>query len=373
MGLCRHPDWSYFDHPPMIAWSIALGRLLLGDTRLGVRSVPLLFSLGTTWLLARMARRLYGDRAAQWAVLLYALIPAAFFVGAWGFPDSPLLFLWTLTLTWVWQALESRRPGWWLAAGFALGAGLLSKYTAAFLVPSVLLYLLRSKRDRHWLATPWPYLAGVFSLLVFAPVIYWNWTHEWASFRFQSLGRLEAAHSSSVRAALLSAAQQWLVVLPLTLPLAIVTVRRGATSARPAEQFLFCSFALTLAFFIPLGCTPSFHMLWPLPAYLGLTVSMAGAVVWRVDRLALVSGPGHRPDRHCGRHGGGGRIARRLGLPGDTAAAGKLWLGPGGQTRAGAERYLAWGQFLLGRGGPTLRHGQPVSFPTGNSFPGVRP
>ena len=120
-NFARHPDWSYFDHPPMIAWSIALGRLVFGDTRLGVRLVPLLFALGTTWLLARMARRLYGDSAALWAVLLYALIPAAFLVGFWGFPDSPMLFFWTLTLTWVWRALESRRPGWWLAAGAALG------------------------------------------------------------------------------------------------------------------------------------------------------------------------------------------------------------------------------------------------------------
>jgi dolichol-phosphate mannosyltransferase len=285
-NYARHPDWSYFDHPPMIAWSIALGRVVLGDTRLGVRLVPLLFALGTMWLLARMARRWYGESAGQWAVLLYALIPAAFLVGVWGFPDSPMLFFWALTLTWVWRALETRRPGWWLAAGAALGAGMLSKYTAAFLVPSVLFYLLRAPRDRRWLATPWPYLAGVCSLLVFAPVVYWNWAHEWASFRFQSLDRFQAANGFSVRAGLLSAGEQWLLILPLTLPLAIVTIRRGATSPRPAEQFLFCSFAATLALFIPLGCTPSFHLLWPLPAYLGLTVAMAGAVAGRVDRVA---------------------------------------------------------------------------------------
>src|SRR5437016_2885034 len=26
----RHLDWSYYDHPPMIAWSIAIGRAVLG-------------------------------------------------------------------------------------------------------------------------------------------------------------------------------------------------------------------------------------------------------------------------------------------------------------------------------------------------------
>src|SRR5262249_31797855 len=158
-----------------------------GDTALGIRLIPLLFNLGTILLVARLTRRFYGDTAALWALLLYAIQPAAFFVGGWGFPEAPLLFFWMLTLSFVWRAVEERRSGFWLAGGVALGAGMLSKYTAAFLVPSTFLYLLSSKRDRHWLMTPWPYLAGVCSLLIFTPVIYWNWTHEWVSFRMQSV------------------------------------------------------------------------------------------------------------------------------------------------------------------------------------------
>jgi len=285
-NFARHLDWSYFDHPPMIAWAIALGRLVLGDTPLGVRLVPLLFALGTAWLLGRMARRLYGETAARWAVLLYALQPAAFFVGGWGFPDSPVLFYWALTLTWVWQALDSGKGRWWLAAGAALGGGMLSKYTAAFLVPSVLLYLLTSRRDRRWLATPWPYLAGACSLLVFTPVLYWNWIHDWASFRFQSTARFAAADALSLRAGVQGAVEQWLFILPLTLPLGGLALWRAARSGRPAEWFLFCAFAPMAAFFFVLGWTPSFHLLWPLPAYLALTVAMAGALAEAPGRLA---------------------------------------------------------------------------------------
>jgi len=286
-NYARHLDWSYYDHPPMIAWSIALGRLLLGDTRLGIRLVPLLFSLGTTFLLARLARRFFGENAALWAILLSAVQPAAFLVGGWGFPDAPLLFFWALTLTLVWRALETRRPGWWLAAGATLGAGMLSKYTISFLVPSVLLYLLFSKRDRRHLATPWPYLAGFCSLAVFAPVLYWNWTHDWVSFKFQSTARFAAADRISLREAVQSAGEQWLFLLPLTLPLAVVTLRRIARSTLPAEQFLFWCFAPMAAFFFVLGWTPSFHLLWPLPAYQALTVAMAGTVVREAGRVAL--------------------------------------------------------------------------------------
>src|SRR5258708_31722608 len=98
-NFARHLDWGYYDHPPMIAWSIALGRLLLGDTPLGIRLIPLGFSLGTSWLLARLARCIYGGSAAVGSVRLYALMPAAFFIGGWGFPEAPVLFFWTLSLT----------------------------------------------------------------------------------------------------------------------------------------------------------------------------------------------------------------------------------------------------------------------------------
>jgi dolichol-phosphate mannosyltransferase len=292
-NFARHLDWSYYDHPPMIAWSIALGRLLLGDTPLGVRLVPLLFALGTAWLVARSARRFYGDTGALWAVLLHAAQPATFLIGGWGFPDAPLLFFWMLTVTLVWKAFETHHGGWWLAAGVALGGGMLSKYTAAFLVPSVLLYMLCSRRDRRWLAAPWPYLAGICSLVVFAPVIYWNWSHEWASFRFQSVERFQPAEGFSLASALSCVGEQWVGILPLTLPLAIVAVWRGARSARPPEQFLFWLFAPTVAFFFTLftlGQTSNFHVLWPLPAYLGLTVAMAGVMAAGVGPVARFYG-----------------------------------------------------------------------------------
>lgn len=285
-NFARHLDWSYYDHPPMIAWAIALGRLVLGDARLGVRLVPLFFALGTTGLVAGLATRFYGRRAAMWAVLLCALQPAGVTVGAWGFPDAPLLFFWTLTLTLCWRALETGRTIWWLACGAALGASLLSKYTAAFLLPSILLYLLCSERDRRWLKTPWPYLAGACSLAVFAPVFYWNWTHDWASFRFQSVARFNAASSISPLAGLHAAAEHWLLILPVTLPLAAVSLWRLAWSKQRPERFLLWSFAPAAAFFLAMGWTPSFHLLWSLPAYLGLTVATAGVASLSDGRVA---------------------------------------------------------------------------------------
>jgi 4-amino-4-deoxy-L-arabinose transferase-like glycosyltransferase len=286
-NFARHLDWSYYDHPPMIGWAIAAGRLLCGDTPLGIRLVPLLFSVGTTALLARLTRRFHGDAAAVWAVVLFTLAPVPTVVAEAGFPDSPLLFFWMLTMTWTWEAVDGNKPGLWLAAGAALGAAMLSKYTAVLLVPSVFFYLALSKRDRRWLATPWPYVAGLVALAVFTPVIYWNWKHEWASFLFQSKGRMQESRGFSLHRYLLA---QALAPFSLTLPLAVVALRRLLRPARPEEEFLRAFFLPMFLLFAVISCIRPPHILWPLASYLGVFVAMAGMAAEGAGKVAAFYG-----------------------------------------------------------------------------------
>jgi hypothetical protein len=70
-------------------------------------------------------------------------------------------------------------------SGIFLGFAFLSKYTAALIPPSALLYLIFSKRNRHYLKTVYPYATLALALFVFSPVIYWNAVHNFISFRFQ--------------------------------------------------------------------------------------------------------------------------------------------------------------------------------------------
>ena len=268
----QHLDWGYYDHPPMIAWAIRLGCVFFGDTALGIRSVPLLFALGTTALVARLAERVHGKPAAGGAVVLLSVEPVLFLAGGGGYPDSPLLFFWALSMTLVWEALESGRGPLWIASGAALGAMGLSKYTGVFFGLAVLLHLATSARDRKWLATPWPYLACLVALVVMTPVFYWNATHDWASFRFQAVERLSESRPSRLYG-FSYLAQQAGAVVPLTLPLAFVAIGQAWKSHR----FYFWSFVPMVAFFFAVAWVRMVHLMWPLPAYLGLAVVMAGA------------------------------------------------------------------------------------------------
>lgn len=268
-----HLDWGYYDHPPMIAWAIAAGRALFGDTPLGVRFAPLLFSTGTATILAGHAG---GGRAARWSVLLGFAEPVLFWVGLSATPDSPLLFFWALAMACAWKAIVSGRLRWWVAAGLALGGAMLSKYTAVLLVPSVLGYLLCSKEHRRVLLTPGPYVALLLALLAFLPVVYWNATHDWASLKFQFVRRLDkdASFSPSKTAEFLLV--QFASYLPLLLPLAVVWVRRALRrTARSEERYLLWCAALTFAFFLVLSPTRGIPANWTIPGCLALTVGMA--------------------------------------------------------------------------------------------------
>ena len=185
-----HPDLSYLDHPPMVAWVIRAGTLLLGKSEIGVRIGGLWLVVVSTWLINALGRLWFSRRAGLWAALLFQVIPVYFIYGVIITPDVPLICFWLLTIYLVSIAVLKDRPSAWYCAGAALGFAMLSKYTALFLVPSALLFLIADRAHRKWLLRKEPYLAFFLSLVIFSPVILWNYQHQWASFTFQFGRRL---------------------------------------------------------------------------------------------------------------------------------------------------------------------------------------
>ena len=199
-----NPALSFFDHPPAIAWLVGAGLPLFGDTSLGVRLFSILGGVVTTFALAFTAWRIgatsgdggqgpdlaAAERGAWRASLLILALP----LGAAGLllatPDAALLLTLALTMAALDRAIESA-PGsrsdtaWWVVTGLALGTAFTSKYTAVLFPLGVTLAFLVHPELRKRFATPGPWLASVVALLVFAPVVLWNATHDWASFAFQ--------------------------------------------------------------------------------------------------------------------------------------------------------------------------------------------
>src|SRR5271170_5643581 len=189
----KHLAGGYYDHPPMVAVVIRLGTMIAGDTELGVRLVSILLALPMSWAVYRAAAILFGGQrvAATATILLNVTMMAA--VGTMIVtPDAPLLVAASFVLLFLAKVLESGRGVWWLAVGVAVGAALLSKYTALFFGPAILIWLVTVPKLRRWLISPWPYLGGIIALAIFSPVILWNADHHWVSF-IKQIGRARIA------------------------------------------------------------------------------------------------------------------------------------------------------------------------------------
>lgn len=282
----QHPDLSYFDHPPMVAWLIWFGTNLFGDGSFGVRFGTWLCGLGTTIAGAHLLAEFGIDRAGQgrW-ILLSLMMPILAMTHFLANPDAGLVLGWTVAMLAMWRARQGHL-GWWLLAGAAAGFALLAKYSAAFLAVSGVLLLLFDPALRRQLLRPGPYLAVLVAGLVFSPVLAWNFGNDFESFRFQTTERY--SHGAlGVKWLLELLGGQLLVthpVLALAIGASVVwLVRRVRTDQRALWL---------LAFGLPLPAYLLFTSLWIqvkvnwlAPAYVPLAL---GIVVWWAERFRAV-------------------------------------------------------------------------------------
>ncbi len=182
----QNPDYSYFDHPPAIGYLIKWSTSLFGANEFAVRLPAVLLFLFMSYFVFQLAKKMYGEKAAFWSVVLLQVTPVFSFLGAvLTVPDAPLAFFWMLFIYLFWRLLETGQGGYWYALGAALGLGLLSKYNMVLLPASIFFFLLFSQKHRQWFTRKEPYLACMLAALLFLPVVLWNIENGWASFGFQ--------------------------------------------------------------------------------------------------------------------------------------------------------------------------------------------
>ena len=288
------PAFGYYDHPPMIAWWVWLGRQISGDNPLGVRLLPILASALTSVLVFDMARLAGADRKLAGRAGIW--FNATLLVLAGGFlavPDAPASLFWTLAL---WCALRATRTSsiqWWLAAGVAAGLACLSKYSALFIAPGMLLWLAGTPAGRAELRTPGPWLAASIAAAVFSGNVAWNAHHHWLTFDKQ-FGRV-SPHQFAPRYLVEFLASQALLLNPLIAFFAgAATFIRPRTGQRAVDLTPFFALAAPFAAYLVLhSLHDRVQAHWPAPLYPMLAICAAvGAQrlgegrVWRGLRMA---------------------------------------------------------------------------------------
>ncbi len=169
----RYLDWGYFDHPPMTALLVKMGYVIFPN-ELGVRLFPLLLNILSLVIIEKLTEN-------KNPFLFYAIALSMAVIQLTGFvavPDIPLIFF-TALFFWCYKKFAAVQSALnTLLLGLSIAFLLYSKYHAVLIVFFALLSNLK-------LFTKYQlYVAGIFSLLLFAPHLWWQYQHDWVSFRY---------------------------------------------------------------------------------------------------------------------------------------------------------------------------------------------
>lgn len=294
VAATRHFAASYFDHPLASWWLELAARHIFGSAAPLVVRLPFVVLSGvSSWLLYLITRRLFGEKAGFWAVVVYSISPVfSLAFGSWVLPDGPLNTALLAFLYALLRALglpdEHPAPRWWLAAGLFAGLAMLSKYSAALVLTGAALGVLLDIAGRRALRGPWPWLAVLLALAMFCPVLVWNAQHHWASFDYQG-GRATGLRLRPFMPVSIWAGEALFVLPWLWLPMVWLLIRafRAGPSSR-STWLLACAAIIPVMLFAVVGLWSRTHILfhWAAPGYLMLFPLLGDWATRRSRRLA---------------------------------------------------------------------------------------
>ncbi|HAJ63243.1 MAG TPA: 4-amino-4-deoxy-L-arabinose transferase [Cyanobacteria bacterium UBA8543] len=313
-------DWSYFDHPVLVALTTGLGPWLTGEvTQFTIRLGTLILHTGSLGFLYLASAKLFSTKAARLTLAIATIIPMfQIGFGVLTLPDNPLIFFWSASLYCAAceffpqpspqeynlsesdraQPSTSYRPSYRLTIlSILIGLACLGKYHGFLLGFGLICFCLTSPRHRRALLSPWTGLGlGLFFVTIF-PILFWNIQHDWVSFRFQLKRGVPREGYNLLSVVGVFLAHIAYLFPTLGLPLWWVSLRSALTQITPLFSkksliyrgdfkekqllILWVSLPLMLGFTL-MGGYQQILPTWPMPGFWGVTLLLGQqAVIWQ--------------------------------------------------------------------------------------------
>ena len=254
----QYPAWGYFDHPPMIAWLIKAGYSIFPN-ELGVRFFIVLMNTATLYFIRELIEK-------KNDFLFYAIassIAVAQIGGIIAVPDIPLLFFVSLFFWLYRKFITNSTIGLSVILGISIALMLYSKYHGILIV----IFTLAS--NPKLFSKYQTYLAAVVAILLFAPHLYWQYTHDFPSVQFHLFERSAAQYRFSFTFEYL------LGQIALAGPLIgwlFIWAAYKQTPASLTEKAMKFSLAGVYLVFLVSTLKGRVEANWTVPAYVGLIV-----------------------------------------------------------------------------------------------------
>jgi 4-amino-4-deoxy-L-arabinose transferase-like glycosyltransferase len=292
----RHFDWSYYSKGPGVAWLIRASTEAFGTSMWAVR-LPAVVCGGLTLLgIYVLTWRVYRNASMALGVVALALTMPVLSMGSLLMTiDAPYVCCWTWALVVAHTAIQRHRPAWWVLLGFAVGVGILFKYTMVIFLPSLALFILIRRRN-ILISSIWFLISSSIAGLCCLPILIWNAQHGWIT--FLHVGRqagVQGAASTHWLGPLEYLAGQAAVLLgfwfiPYVAVMALGS-RLAVRSALDRDQttdneqrstdvlFLWCLSAPMFLVFLGFSWKTDVELNWPVTAYVSGMVLAAGWIV----------------------------------------------------------------------------------------------
>lgn len=174
---------SYFDHPPLVAWLFKLGD---GLPFFMIKWPAVVMAHGSFMIWYLFLKNIgFSENESRrwfWLALLAPLVGMASLVLT---PDLPVLFFYSLAVYSFERALNTQKASQYILFGLSVGLGFTAKYHIILILPCLLIYLFASPNRLQKVRWFWVGFSLIFMVLGALPVLWWNYQHDWVSFRFQ--------------------------------------------------------------------------------------------------------------------------------------------------------------------------------------------
>lgn len=261
----RHLQLSYFDHPPFVAYIMTIAQFFW-ETPFTARLPGVLLSHCSLipWFYILKKLEFNNNQIIFWLLLILfsPLVGIGSFIVT---PDAPFLFFWSLSVLAFLNLIENTSLlKNWLVIGALIGFGMLSKYMMVIFVIALFFWFIYQKDFKVFISLK-SWAAVLVSILIFLPVIIWNFKNNFASFGFQANHGLAGAKINFFWP-LEYVAGQWALLNPILATFLITQTKNLSKNLKP---MVFISMA-PLLFFLLTSFRSHVEPNWPVAAHPGI-------------------------------------------------------------------------------------------------------
>ena len=178
----NHLDWGYLESPPLLS-ALAWITNLLGNDLFWIKLWPSLFGTLTFVLVGRIVLLVEGGTFAIFLSFLPFIFGAYLRMHYLFQPIFLDVFFSTFIIYALINFIHSQKNYWLYLLGIGCGLGMMSKYSVAFTIVSVLIGLLVSPQRKVFLNIHF-YISLLIGAIIFSPNVWWQYNHGFPALHF---------------------------------------------------------------------------------------------------------------------------------------------------------------------------------------------